>query len=119
MCVTFTNKAAREMQERAAHVLKVKPRQLEGSWINTFHSLSLRMLKENQNYKLVGLKDDFHVVDEKEQIGALKNLLKDDNETSNLLMQIVTQERNEKNNFGRVRCPPYSRIARVIDGFKN
>ncbi len=34
-------------------------------------------------------------------------------------MQIVTEERNSKGNFGRVRNPPYSRIARIIDGFKN
>jgi DNA helicase-2/ATP-dependent DNA helicase PcrA len=83
MCVTFTNKAAREMQERAAHVLKKNPKDLDGSWINTFHSLSLKILKENQNYSKVGLSDDFHVVDDKEQVNVLKDLLKDDDETKN------------------------------------
>ncbi len=51
---------------------------MEGSWINTFHSLSLKMLKENEHYKLIGLRDDFHVVDEKEQIEVIKSLLKED-----------------------------------------
>jgi DNA helicase-2/ATP-dependent DNA helicase PcrA len=119
MCVTFTNKAAREMQERAAQVLKKNPKDLDGSWINTFHSLSLKILKENQNYSKVGLSDDFHVVDDKEQVNVLKELLKDDDTTKNLLMQIVTEERRAANNHGMVKYPPYPRIARVIDSYKN
>ena len=120
MCVTFTNKAAREMQERAAHVLKMNPKDLGGSsWINTFHSLSLRMLKENQHYKMVGLADDFHVVDDKEQVSVLKELLEEDKSTKQKLMQLVTDERRSKNNFALVRSPPFARIAKIIDTFKN
>jgi DNA helicase-2/ATP-dependent DNA helicase PcrA len=44
MCVTFTNKAAKEMQKRAAQLMGVEPDELSASWINTFHSLSNRLL---------------------------------------------------------------------------
>jgi DNA helicase II / ATP-dependent DNA helicase PcrA len=64
MSVTFTNKASRSMKERAAKILKCTLKALDCAWISTFHALSLRILKENNNYKLVGLKDDFHPLEE-------------------------------------------------------
>lgn len=63
MCVTFSNKAAREMSERAAAVLNVDPHTfLKGAWINTFHSLSNRILREH--CELAGLKPGYHILDE-------------------------------------------------------
>ncbi len=63
MCVTFTNKAAQEMQKRAATKLDCDKEYISKSWINTFHSLSNKLLRENDNHKLVGLKDDYHILD--------------------------------------------------------
>jgi DNA helicase-2/ATP-dependent DNA helicase PcrA len=42
LAITFTKKAAREMQERVERLLAVKPR-----WISTFHSFCARMLRED------------------------------------------------------------------------
>jgi superfamily I DNA/RNA helicase len=78
--VTFTNKAAREMQER---VLKLVPR--PGAkrkdapdpdsrpTVCTFHSLCVRILR--QHIEKLGYKRNFVIYDESEQIGAIKKIL--------------------------------------------
>ena len=64
MCVTFTNKAAKEMQTRAATILQEDEDLFEGAWINTFHSLSNRILRQDKNCDLIGLKSDYHILDQ-------------------------------------------------------
>lgn len=46
LAVTFTNRAAKEMQERVAQALG---RPVEGWWLGTFHSLSARLLRRHAN----------------------------------------------------------------------
>ena len=77
--VTFTNKAAREMQERVAKLisnsrLKTKNSKLaEHPTICTFHSLCVRILR--QHIEKLGYKRNFVIYDESEQIGAIKKIL--------------------------------------------
>lgn len=64
LTVTFTNKAANEMRERAQQL--VEP--LTGSeprWLGTFHALSARMLR--QHSKLIGLGPDYSILDSSDQ----------------------------------------------------
>src|SRR5271156_2036627 len=80
--VTFTNKAAREMQER---VSKLLPRNLKESrkptkearenrpTICTFHSLCVRILR--QHIEKLGYKRNFVIYDESEQLAAVKKIL--------------------------------------------
>lgn len=89
MCVTFTNKAAKEMQKRAALKLGYGEEYIEDSWISTFHSLSNKLLHEHENYKLVGLKDGYHILDTEDQVKQIKELLKLDENTKRQLMDIV------------------------------
>jgi superfamily I DNA/RNA helicase len=78
--VTFTNKAAREMQERVARLLP-KARNTEPGTGNreprptvcTFHSLCARILR--QYIDRLGYKRNFVIYDESEQIGAIKRIL--------------------------------------------
>ena len=56
--ITFTNKAAREMQERVSTLLKEKP---TGLTISTFHSLGVRILREEA--KVLGYKPRFSIFD--------------------------------------------------------
>jgi len=58
--LTFTNKAALEMQERIAKLLK-QPRQAKQLTISTFHSLGVKILR--QEAAGVGLKDRFSIMD--------------------------------------------------------
>ena len=71
LAVTFTNKAAREMQLRVAAMLPVNPR---GMWIGTFHGLANRMLR--MHYREAGLPQAFQILDSQDQLAAVKRMLK-------------------------------------------
>jgi superfamily I DNA/RNA helicase len=73
--VTFTNKAAREMQERVRKLLpKSKTEDKSNSpTICTFHSLCVRILR--QHIEKLGYKRNFVIYDESEQLGAVKKIL--------------------------------------------
>ncbi len=70
LAVTFTNKAAREMRERVAHLVGIEP---EGWWLGTFHALAARILRRHA--ELVGLKSNFTILDTDDQVRLIKQLL--------------------------------------------
>lgn len=74
LAVTFTNKAAKEMQNRVAAVIG---RPVEGMWIGTFHSICVRILRRHA--ELVGLKSNFTILDTDDQIRLLKQLIQASN----------------------------------------
>jgi DNA helicase-2/ATP-dependent DNA helicase PcrA len=90
LSVTFTNKAAREMQERMATLLgkrlKSKP------WISTFHALCVRILREE--IPALGYPSQFVIYDRGDQESAARKALRDIRVTDaalkpgDLLMQI-------------------------------
>jgi ATP-dependent DNA helicase Rep len=57
--ITFTNKAAKEMQERVNNLLESKPSR--GLTVSTFHSLGVRILREEA--KALGYKPRFSIFD--------------------------------------------------------
>src|SRR5580658_9438229 len=72
--VTFTNKAAREMQERVRKLLpKTKSDKENRPTICTFHSLCVRILR--QHIEKLGYKRNFVIYDESEQLAAVKKIL--------------------------------------------
>ena len=71
LAVTFTNKAAQELKNRVSWILNGQP--VEGWWLGTFHSLAARMLRRHA--ELVGLKSNFTILDDDDQIRLLKQLL--------------------------------------------
>jgi DNA helicase-2/ATP-dependent DNA helicase PcrA len=70
LAVTFTNKAAREMRERVAHIIG---RPVEGLWLGTFHALCARMLRRHA--ALVGLTSSFTILDSDDQLRLLKQVM--------------------------------------------
>lgn len=72
LAVTFTNKAAKEMKDRVA---KVVGRPLEGSWIGTFHSICVRILRRHA--ELCQLKKGFTILDTDDQVRLLKQIIVD------------------------------------------
>lgn len=69
--LTFTNKAAKEMAERVRQVLP--PAATKGLIISTFHSLGVRMLREEA--ALLGLKPQFSILASEDALGIIQELL--------------------------------------------
>ncbi len=66
--ITFTNKAAQEMRERAKAL--VGPRAAKHLVVSTFHSLGVRILRSE--YEKLGLKQQFSILDSDDVLGILK-----------------------------------------------
>ena len=75
LCVTFTNKAAREMQNRIMLTLNEKISSLP--WLGTFHSVCSKLLRRHA--ESVGLNSHFTIIDQDDQIRLIKNICKAEN----------------------------------------
>lgn len=69
--LTFTNKAAHEMQERIAKLL-AEPRQARQLTVSTFHSLGVKILR--QEAQALGLKDRFSILDSDDCFAIVQDL---------------------------------------------
>jgi ATP-dependent DNA helicase Rep len=67
--ITFTNKAAAEMRERAKGL--VGPRAAKELAVSTFHALGVRLLREDG--ERVGLKPQFSILDADDILGVLRD----------------------------------------------
>ena len=72
LAITFTNKAANEMKTRIFDMLGVR----NEIWISTFHSMCLKMLRENVSL-MDGYTSDFSIYDEKDSEKLLKMVITD------------------------------------------
>ena len=71
LCVTFTNRAAREMRERVGQLIGPA---VEGMpWLGTFHAIGAKMLRRHA--ELVGLQSNFTIIDTDDQLRLLKQLI--------------------------------------------
>lgn len=75
LAVTFTNKAAREMQERAMALLGRKKRTAARPEISTFHSLCVRILR--RHIDRLGYPKEFAIYDRAEQEGVARTVLRE------------------------------------------
>src|SRR6202007_1773665 len=95
LCVTFTNKAAREMKERIGALIGVV---VEGmQWLGTFHSIAAKMLRRHA--ELAGLKSNFSILDTDDQL--------------RLMTQLIEAEGIDEKRW------PARTLAAMIDGWKN
>ncbi|MGO2353513.1 MAG: DNA helicase II [Marinomonas foliarum] len=72
MAVTFTNKAAREMQGRIEQLVGVPP---QGMWVGTFHGLAHRLLRAH--WRDAGLKENFQIMDSDDQLRLIKRIMRE------------------------------------------
>jgi len=95
LAVTFTNKAAREMKDRVGQMVG---QIVEGMpWLGTFHSIGVKILRRHA--ELVGLKNNFTILDTDDQVRVIKQLLE-------------AEKLDEKRWPARV-------FATILDGWKN
>ncbi|MBM7854271.1 DNA helicase-2/ATP-dependent DNA helicase PcrA [Desulfohalotomaculum tongense] len=73
LAITFTNKAAREMQERVANM--VPAQQARDLWVSTFHSACLRILR--REIENLGYDKNFVIYDTSDQQTVIKECLKE------------------------------------------
>lgn len=72
LAVTFTNKAAKEMQERVHSMLG---EELHGMWVCTFHSFATRVLRREIDH-IKPYTSSFSIYDRDDQIALIRRLLK-------------------------------------------
>ncbi|MFV9996689.1 MAG: DNA helicase Rep [Arsenophonus endosymbiont of Dermacentor nuttalli] len=96
VAVTFTNKAAREMKERVGQMLEKK--ETRELIVSTFHTLGLEIIK--REHSILGIKENFSLFDEHDQMALLKeltfDLLEDDKD---LLHQLASTISNWKSDL--------------------
>lgn len=104
--VTFTNKAAREMKERVGQTLGRK--EARGLMISTFHTLGLDIIK--REYAALGMKSNFSLFDDTDQVALLKELtegLIEDDKV--VLQQLISTISNWKTICKPLLRPPLGR----------
>ena len=75
LAVTFTNKAAKEMQIRVSRILGSDAVGL--TWLGTFHSICAKLLRKHAS--AVNLNSNFTIIDTDDQIRLIKNICKAEN----------------------------------------
>ena len=75
LAVTFTNKAAKEMQNRIINILGSAATGL--SWLGTFHSICAKLLRKHAS--AANLNSNFTIIDTDDQVRLVKNICKAEN----------------------------------------
>ncbi|MGQ9424859.1 DNA helicase Rep [Gilvimarinus sp. F26214L] len=119
--VTFTNKAAREMKERASRLVKGKA--ARGLIVSTFHNLGLRIIRAE--YRKLGFKAGFSIFDSEDARAVLKEIMiKHDDLDSDHLDRVQNQISQWKNDLvtpedalGLAQSDGEAAFARIYQGY--
>ncbi|WP_276353674.1 DNA helicase PcrA [Cohnella caldifontis] len=74
LAITFTNKAAREMQERVSKLVGQSGKDI---WVSTFHSMCVRILRKD--IERIGYGSNFSILDSTDQLSVIRNVMKEQN----------------------------------------
>lgn len=95
LAITFTNKAAREMQERVSKLVGPDGRDI---WVSTFHSMCVRILRKD--IERIGFTSNFTILDSGDQLSVIRGCMKELNlDTKNSIhaqykLQLVPRRTN-------------------------
>ena len=97
LSVTFTNKAAREMQNRVNKILDDK--QVGLPWLGTFHSICAKILRRHA--RAVNLNQNFTIIDQDDQLRLIKSICASENiDTKKISPNYIIALINKWKNFG-------------------
>ena len=122
LAVTFTNKAAREMQERVRELvpkakLVNKDGNTEKPTICTFHSLCVRILR--RHIEKLGYKKNFVIYDQTEQLGVVRRLLSHISDKSKkpdpyAILSLISRWRNSSGDTLKSDDPALAALAKRL-----
>ncbi|WP_166246357.1 DNA helicase PcrA [Paenibacillus turpanensis] len=72
LAITFTNKAAREMQDRVEKLVGAAARDI---WVSTFHSMCVRILR--RDIERIGYSSNFSILDSADQLSVIRSCCKE------------------------------------------
>ncbi len=119
LLMTFTNKAAHQMQNRLELLLKARP---SGLWCGTFHHIGNRSLR--MYAKHLGLSEDFGILDEEDQKALIKicvKALRSKQENARLfpspglIQGVISYSRNSKQDIEKTIMHRYPHAVDFID----
>jgi DNA helicase-2/ATP-dependent DNA helicase PcrA len=125
LAVTFTNKAAEEMQNRVADTLLRAGIPPARPWISTFHSLCARLLRREASG--AGLPKDFAIFDDDDQLAAVKLVMNklriaDDALTPRNILSRISYAKNHGQSPEQVRAdaigPDTRKVADIYAGYE-
>ena len=112
LAVTFTNKAAREMRERLAHLTgEDADNRSFMFWMGTFHSICVKMLRFDGEH--IGVPKNFIILDESDRLSLVKQAMKQlgISEKSITPRGIISQISTAKNDL--VSSTEYAALAKL------
>ncbi|MDR0555425.1 MAG: UvrD-helicase domain-containing protein [Holosporaceae bacterium] len=74
LAVTFSNRASREMKKRLLYLTRGET---DGIWLGTFHAIGAKILRQHAG--LIGIKQNFVIIDTDDQMKIMKRILKEYN----------------------------------------
>ena len=97
LCVTFTNKAAKEMQNRVMQHIKGSSSSIP--WLGTFHSISVKILRRHA--EALGYNSNFTILDTDDQKKLLRNIVKaEDLDAKKFSPQLILYHIDQWKNIG-------------------
>jgi len=117
LAVTFTNKAAEEMQTRVTDLLLRSGVPPERPWISTFHSLCARLLRREA--AAAGLPKDFAIYDDDDQQAAVKLVMaklhiEDDALTPRNVLSRISYAKNQAQSPEQMRAEAFGPDMRQV-----
>jgi DNA helicase-2/ATP-dependent DNA helicase PcrA len=117
LAVTFTNKAAEEMQTRVTDLLLRAGVPPERPWISTFHSLCARLLRREA--ASAGLPKDFAIYDDDDQLAAVKLVMarlhiEDDALTPRNVLSRISYAKNQAQTAEQMRAQAFDADGRKV-----
>ncbi len=117
LAVTFTNKAAEEMQTRVTDLLLRAGVPPERPWISTFHSLCARLLRREA--AAAGLPKDFAIYDDDDQLAAVKLVMaklhiEDDALTPRNVLSRISYAKNQAQSPEQMKADAFGPDTRKV-----